>query len=215
MKVALVGFMRSGKSSVAEALAALYPPVRNISFAAALKAEAAQLLNSTRPLGQPPFTAEFFNADENRPLYRPLLQWYGTEYRRGQDKDYWVRKVAVEIEALEALDTFNLTCTDGRFLNELDMLKARGFDIVLLDMNVDEVADYLSERGLTRPQIQQQLSHPSELEWQSFKPDFRVQSTFGNLPRITTEIAAYLTGEKPDRQAIEEFYRKRYPGTYK
>lgn len=214
--VALIGSMRSGKSSIADCLRATLGAeqmVINLSFARALKQEVAELLNGTRQPTQEPFTAEFFDRDANRPLYRPLLQWYGTEYRRGQKANYWVEKVEQVIQSYDGILSF--TCTDARFLNELEMLKKNNFRIVLLDLDQAELYDYLSDKGMSREQISRQLSHPSENEWRNFKPDFVVQSRFGNLPRITREIASYLTGEDQGAAVYDEYYKQRYPAIYK
>lgn len=226
MRVALVGHMRSGKDSVASALRHLYPGLQPISFASALKCEAAKALNATRRAGDDPFFNEaFFNDDANRPRFRTFLQWYGTEYRRNQDPDYWVRVVEQEIIRNPAA---NWVCTDARFTNELEMLRRMGFKIVQLQMRVEEVADYLSQRGLSREQISEQLSHPSENEWKDVKADALFFSTFGNLPRLTAEVVGFLTAhehveqsnvepKKVDRETlheIERYFAALYPAIY-
>lgn len=215
--VAFVGHMRSGKDSIAECLQALYATqgIVRLSFADALKQEVADALNTTRAVGEPKFDVAFFNNDANRPRFRPLLQWWGTEYRRAQDPDHWVRIVEQRIHALDS--NFSLVCTDARFLNELDMLHRRGFKVVHLDMEVEQLYDYLRDQGLSREQISAQLDHPSEREWKVFPSDIRLASRFGNLPRLTAQVIAFLTGEAPDaatERKITEFYAQRYPKTY-
>ncbi len=209
--IALVGFMRAGKDSVADCLRHLYHEAEKISFADALKQEVADALNRTRQESDPVYTVEFFNEDRNRPVFRPLLQWWGTEYRRNQDPDYWVRQVEKKTLAYDQI------CTDARFTNELTMLAKHGFYIVHLDMAVEEVQDYLFRQGLTREQVSQQLSHPSEREWQGFPKDLRLRSQFGNLLLLTTQVVAFLNGTAPDEatvKKIEAFYAARYPTVY-
>jgi hypothetical protein len=54
---------------------------------------------------------------------RHLLQLYGTEFRRAQDNDYWVKKLMAQIE--EEKPEVALI-TDMRFLNEVKAIKERG-----------------------------------------------------------------------------------------
>jgi hypothetical protein len=52
---------------------------------------------------------------------RIVLQYHGTEYRRAQDPDYWVKRAA------EALPTHGkFVFTDVRFPNEFAMIKGLG-----------------------------------------------------------------------------------------
>lgn len=52
---------------------------------------------------------------------RTLLQWYGTEYRRAQDADYWVKKTIEYIDKL-CNDVDIVIVSDVRFPNEYDFL---------------------------------------------------------------------------------------------
>lgn len=54
---------------------------------------------------------------------RTLLQWWGTEYRRNVNPDYWVKKVAQRLEK-EKPDIALIT--DMRFQNEMDFIKHYG-----------------------------------------------------------------------------------------
>lgn len=218
MRAALVGYMRSGKDSVAGCLRHLSPAVKQISFATALKREAATALNATRrESADPYFTEAFFNDDNNRLRFRPFLQWYGTEYRRAIDPDYWVR--VLEAEVLKN-PTNDYVCTDARFSNELEMLHRMGFKILHLNMRAEEVAEYLRGKGLSLEQINAQMSHPSEREWQEYPKDISLHSEFGNLPKLTSEVLAYLT---PPQHAIthetqveiEWYFSQLYPEIYR
>jgi hypothetical protein len=55
--------------------------------------------------------------------YRTLLQWWGSEYRRAQDPDYWIKRVAERI-AHDQPDVALLT--DFRFINEGRYIKDSG-----------------------------------------------------------------------------------------
>lgn len=54
---------------------------------------------------------------------RTLLQWWGTEFRRNMDEDYWVRQLAHTIELEKP--QFALI-TDMRFPNEMEFVKQYG-----------------------------------------------------------------------------------------
>jgi hypothetical protein len=68
--------------------------------------------------------------NEQYPLgkQRPLLQWWGTEYRRSIDPDYWVRQLAQRIE-LEKPQIALIT--DMRFPNEMAFVKQYGETILV------------------------------------------------------------------------------------
>lgn len=222
--IALVGYMRSGKDSVAACLRQLDPHMRQVSFAGALKREVAHALNATKASYEATYTEDFFNEDANRPVFRPLLQWWGTEYRRAQDPDYWVRQTKRYMDGQKAGDIASgdrssWVCTDGRFINELTMLRKQEFKIIHLDMNVSEVTEHLRSKGLSREDVEKQLGHPSEREWQGVAKDAVFHSQFGNLPRLTYLIVNWLTPvlpeEEPDvRNGIEKFFAELYPALY-
>lgn len=76
---------------------------------------------------------------------RHVLQWWGTDYRRAQDPDYWVRygmeqmKVWLAVATRVAQDRLLIpTFTDVRFANEAEAIKAAG-GIVLEVRAPDEV----------------------------------------------------------------------------
>lgn len=54
---------------------------------------------------------------------RSLLQWWGTEYRRGQDPDYWIKKLFGKFQA-DPIDAALIA--DVRFPNEAAAIKAAG-----------------------------------------------------------------------------------------
>lgn len=86
--------------------------------------------------------------------FRAAQQWWGTEYRRAQDKDYWVRQLALQINELHDK---NLFVEDCRFPNEYQLLEDTGFKFVLLDRN--PAYPYDAERD----------SHESERYFSSFE----------------------------------------------
>ena len=60
---------------------------------------------------------------------RRVLQWWGTEYRRAQDPEYWTKSWARKVETYD-LDRTHILVDDIRFLNELNTLKSEGGLIV-------------------------------------------------------------------------------------
>ncbi len=75
---------------------------------------------------------------------RTLLQWWGTEYRRSIDPDYWVRQLANTIE-LEKPQIALIT--DMRFPNEMAFVKQYG-ETVRVDRNGLPPATHASETAL-------------------------------------------------------------------
>ena len=57
---------------------------------------------------------------------RMILQWWGTEFRRSQDPDYWVKYVHCKIHHLRSLNSNNIVVSDVRFPNEANLIKNLG-----------------------------------------------------------------------------------------
>ncbi len=58
---------------------------------------------------------------------RRLLQWWGTEYRRAEDPDYWSKKGIAQAVSLAASPNVHLVViTDVRFANEADVIHEAG-----------------------------------------------------------------------------------------
>lgn len=75
---------------------------------------------------------------------RPLLQWWGTSYRRGQDKQYWIKKMIPILKEYE-----NVFIDDCRFINEADFLVENGFVLIGIEpISLEKGIDY---------------NHPSEM----------------------------------------------------
>ena len=63
---------------------------------------------------------------------RRLLQWWGTEYRRAQDPDYWTKAWGRKVEQYD-LSRSHVLVDDVRFLNELNVIRAHGGLIVKIE----------------------------------------------------------------------------------
>lgn len=60
---------------------------------------------------------------------RRILQWWGTEYRRAQQPNYWTTKVAMRVAQMHANDQDRVVITDCRFANEAQAVRTLGGEI--------------------------------------------------------------------------------------
>lgn len=70
---------------------------------------------------------------------RTVLQFWGTQVRRAQDEDYWVRK-AVQSVAKSLAQGVSVYVTDARFVNEADAVRQIDGVMVRLDVTEEEQA---------------------------------------------------------------------------
>jgi hypothetical protein len=170
LRVAFVGPAKAGKSTASQYLARRYGTT-TVSFAAPVKRELFKFLTDYRYAGMngskdrfmqqhkqvfdegpcfgeaslPPMICSdpiaWINA--NKDNMRQFLQWWGTDYRRAQDENYWVNQLRPLVEEYDALAN-----DDCRFLNEAEYLVSAGFRIVAINPATPEEAKNLhsSER---------------------------------------------------------------------
>jgi hypothetical protein len=129
--VAISGKLYSGKTSLAKNLEQTNPIFGRAALAHALKQDICRLCG---------VNMEYLN--EHKDLFRPVLQWYGTEYRRKvEGDDYWVKRL------VEALSKYNdrivWLVDDVRFPNELSGLEeaayASGGKFVSVRLMIDKI----------------------------------------------------------------------------
>lgn len=150
--VGIAGAFGSGKDAAADVLVSKYGFVKT-SMARALKIEVYdRLLRPTadfvrldgyeeslpRPSDDgatPGEKLDWINA--HKPVLRRLLQVYGTEYRRAQDQDYWVKRAAEFVDNSDR----PVVIPDIRFPNEAEMIRARGGRLWLIRRESVETAD--------------------------------------------------------------------------
>lgn len=125
--IGLTGKRRSGKDTVCAVLKEHTTlNVRRAAFADPLKEECAKALG---------ITMEELEA-EKATTFRPLLQWWGTEFRRNKfGDDYWVRQMQERLRSFGAehqqcLHELVVVITDCRFDNEVAMVRSLGGLIV-------------------------------------------------------------------------------------
>ena len=98
-----------------------------------------------------------------------LLQWWGTEYRRAQDPEYWTKqwKAAVNPKADIVFST------DMRFINEAQAVKELGgYTIQVNRLNVD---------GTPFVDTSRDPNHPSETQLDGYNYDYRIIVKTGDL----------------------------------
>lgn len=120
--IGLTGRMHAGKDYVFEQLRARDSRrVVRFSFADMLRHEIEEALGVSIPaLWQKPYSEEI----------RALLQWWGTDFRRGQDEDYWSNQGRTKIdELLQVADI--VVVTDARFENEVEVVRSFADSIVV------------------------------------------------------------------------------------
>lgn len=79
---------------------------------------------------------------------RRILQWWGTEYRRAQDADYWTKAWSRKIEGFDLAKT-HILIDDVRFMNELRTIKGHGGLIVKIERpGFDGANNHASETSL-------------------------------------------------------------------
>lgn len=101
---------------------------------------------------------------------RPLLQWWGTDYRRSQDIDYWVKKWR-EIVAPKLENKIDVVVDDCRFWNERYLIsELKGIDVYIVrpDLKLDS---HESEKMNSYPDqytqtIIQNIMDEGFLQWQ-------------------------------------------------
>lgn len=103
---------------------------------------------------------------------RTLLQFYGTEFRRAQDPDYWVKKLFTQIYAERP--AVALIC-DLRFPNEFARIKqVGGYTVKVVRTGfVSDVPEHHSEKA---------LDHVPDLDW-----DYVISVPDGRLDLLKEE----------------------------
>lgn len=102
---------------------------------------------------------------------RRILQWWGTEYRRSQDPDYWTKAWERKVSAYD-LQKHHILVDDVRFMNELKTLRSLGARIVKID----------------RPGYAAGGNHASETALDGFRDWCRVICNDGTLAEFKQQV---------------------------
>jgi len=136
-----------------------------IAFADALKEEVAKACG---------VTVEFIN--QNKELFRPILQWWGTDFRRKLNgESYWVDKAIFKVNDAVKSGKNLIIIPDVRFLSEA---------VTLLDFGAHVVR-------ISRP-TQVCDNHASETELDSFKSFHHIILNTGSVDDLKAEAAEII-----------------------
>lgn len=172
MIIGLSGFKGSGKSVVAKYLEENHG-FKRVNFKDALVAEMKECYPDTlKELG----SAYHMDVDklfENKPAaMRALMQNHGTDIRRKDDPDYWVKQYLSKVELLRG----NIVTDDVRFFNELSAITE------LNGVMIRVVRDDITTGG----------THQSETEQIKFIEDFTVTGVKGEHETVYKQIEVII-----------------------
>jgi hypothetical protein len=149
----------SGKDTAAAIMRDCFPAgtVVRIAFADALKAEVANAC------GVP---VEHIN--ENKDVFRPILQWWGTEFRRNHKggEDYWIEQLKWTLDTLPS-NIRAVFITDVRFPNEAEMVLGNLGKLVRIESNrfrLNKRDPHVSETALDDVRFDYTLQNHASLE---------------------------------------------------
>lgn len=186
----LLGFghrARQGKNTAAQAVLEACPldcQVHIYAFADALRREVRTAcatlggqFNLIKQFKESGLMPDWVHFEEPKP--RSLLQWWGTDYRRAKDPNYWVNRLR------RTLDDHNpevALISDVRFPNEVSAIRSwGGFYVDVVNTNTPDVDVH---------------EHPSEAALDNAKPDFRiVAASAEECKRKAVEIYRRLIGK--------------------
>jgi len=178
-RIILAGNPGSGKSSIGDALIDLTGG-RRLSFAAGVKEEVARVILATSDdvrmtdrSGQRLIEYKHvealvarMNDPETKDQYRAMLQNWGTDVRRAQDPQYWIKQWAKTFNRIR--EHTNIVVDDARFPNEEEALRSNGFYFVRL-----------ADGPTTRPMDPAAAVHESESYWPTWDYDLELSYEAG------------------------------------
>jgi hypothetical protein len=119
--IGITGRRGSGKDSAANIFLKEFLTTHHVikmGFADSVKDDICEIFGITR---------EKLEVIKNNTIVRHLLQWYGTDFTRKKDPNYWVKEIEYRISKLEKLEVpYFIIIPDVRFQNELDWIKSNG-----------------------------------------------------------------------------------------
>lgn len=180
--VGISGKIGTGKTYIADLLVkAFHPRGMRMSFADPVKREVAEAYNI--PL------EDCYSAEGKAKIVngygktvREILQWWGTDYRRAADPDYWTKAMGLMLDRITAADV--VVIDDVRFPDEARFVLDRGGFMARLDpypgWKPGPHADHVSELAL------------DDFEYFSsvYAPDF------GGLPLVALHIQESIRSEQ-------------------
>ena len=157
--IALSGKKQSGKNTVAKLLAK-HSGLKciEIGFADALKCEVATACG---------VTVEYIN--QNKSMFRLILQGWGTDYRRRLNSTYWLKKFLKKFmekfnQQMIAEDFGLVLVTDVRFHNEHSLCNTMGAVMVRVERNGLPEDYHVSETALDGEEFHFRINNNSDFD---------------------------------------------------
>jgi hypothetical protein len=184
MIIGLTGKKQNGKSTAATYIAEKYGFVR-LNFKDALVAEIKErfpnvleviieMMDRSAYDGMNPWTVDRLFKDKP-PVFRALMQNFGTEVRRRDHEDYWVVKWLKQVQKID-----NVVVDDVRFLNEAQAVTDMGGHIVRIIRD-----DYVNTD-----------THVSESEMNFIVPDYTIAIKTGEQEILYRELDNFILSKK-------------------
>lgn len=190
LRVGIVGTMMSGKTTLADTLVTQHG-FKRLALADPVKDGTVEMVKAgLRYIGvDRPFTRADLERDKH--VFRPVLQWFGTEFGReyvGPD----TRWIDTLLQRALYFDPTPIVCDDIRFPNEVESLSAAGF--VIFRIRRDEGERLKDLRARYSPEeIDGILSHPSEIHSLDLQVPYELQNSGVDLT-IIAQLAEQLIG---------------------
>lgn len=151
--------------------------VVNMSYSTPIKKEMSELISFFHNVDSISKTAQNFNAEEKdvltflnlingksiyerSPEARLAIQFWGTDVRRKQDPDYWVKKLT-ELTVNGINNDKCVYISDVRFPNEANSVYDLNGKVIRLTASAETRIERIMKRDSLRPSIEQ-LTHKSE-----------------------------------------------------
>lgn len=201
MIIGFTGKKQSGKSTASEYLMQRFPNAVRLNFKDALVDDIEKkfpdlikaiidIMDKTAYDGMNPWTFERLVKDKP-PLFRALMQNYGTDVIRAMDPDHWI----FEYEAEAAFHQHIIT-DDVRFLNEANAIRRMGGIII----------------RIVRTDMANDSCHSSETQMDQIIPDYTIEVGTGEHDKLYAELAAILV-IKTDIGATLSYPQQKTSGT--
>lgn len=133
---------------------------------------------------------EWINLRKN--VLRPLLQWWGTDYRRTQDNQYWIKQGIKKVEQARLDGLHVIVNDDTRFYNEATAIHEIGFDLVrIITGDREQELRAIERDGKFDPECRK---HASETDLDTLYHDYTVENNgavhdfYANIDRVVEEI---------------------------
>jgi deoxynucleotide monophosphate kinase-like protein len=172
-KIGLAGKSGSGKDLIADYIEKQYG-FQKIAVADGIREEINTYLQYTlareaaRQDFPPSFSlvlAAFKNAVWDKPTtpeIRIMLQWWGTEFRRSSDPDYWVKKLSVRLNNDDCI-----VISDVRTPDEMRVVRAAGGEVWFVERSgVDSVGieDHYTEIALVGVEFDRRIKNDATVD---------------------------------------------------